>query len=68
MNAADYPLFMRGLDSIGEPPAPRYYPESDGEPNARTFYVLHSRTAERTECRSWKEAVTLAKQLNSKTI
>jgi len=64
MTPEDYKLFMDGLDSIGAPPAPRYYPESGGEAHARTYYVKHSRTVERIECATRKEASDTAARLN----
>ena len=43
----------------------RWYWESDGEPHARTFYVVHTFKHERHDCASKKEAKTLADKLNS---
>jgi hypothetical protein len=65
MTSQDFTLFMSGLDSIGEPPAPRYYAESDGDAHTRTHYVKHSRTVERIECETRREAANLVKKLNS---
>jgi len=58
---------MAGLDSIGPQPAPNYYAESDGDANARTHYVKHSRTFERIECSTRREAEETAARLNRET-
>lgn len=68
MTSADYAIFMRGLDLIRQPPAPRWYWESDGDRHARTFYVCHTQKLfARVDCESKEEARETAWILNANT-
>lgn len=53
------------IAAIGTYPANElYYFESDGEPHAKTHYVVHDTKRFRQDCASRKEAKELAQTLN----
>lgn len=64
LSQEDYKLFMRLLDDI-QPVAPRWWAESDGDPNAKTYYVTNNFCSQRHDCGSMREAKALAKDLNA---
>jgi hypothetical protein len=57
---ADLALFSAGLDAINAPAfPPQWAMETDGERHTRTFYLIHSHSGERIDCRSRSEATAL---------
>lgn len=60
-----YAFFQAHCEELERnPPAPRWFLESDGEPHAKRYYVKHTRKIDRIDCANIHEATSLVARLN----